>query len=291
MRYIFNLKKVCIVLVQFILISVTLTGCVFFSDKEEEEENSFTVMYLQDSVKIGNHIVVYHPYKSCIYYGEVEDNTTKIIKEIPVPYQMASVTQIVASEKYIYIVLELSYKHDGDNRDVLRYDLGMNYIDSQHFPFQKLFYRDGYLFGYKDKRTEQNNANLFLTPDYIEATHYIKEQRWKEQWDIINKKEKKVKIGSITLFKHKYDLLHPDSYFSTNKPIDLFTGREFCSSGKYNGYTADIDTFSQKYEKKIIAELGLEGENFDMELLQGGNNIYGFCNVFKEDWDYAVYTE
>ena len=38
-----------------------------------------------------------------------------------------------------------------------------------------------------------------------------------------------------------------------------------------------------------MKELNLTNEKFDMSMLQDGDNIYGYCNVFKDGWVYNMY--
>ena len=160
MKNIFKERKIHIACVCLLLVML-LAGCSN-SDTNNQETDLFDVLNRADSVKIGNHIVVYNSESGNICYGEMVNDKPKIIKNIALPYKNANVNQIIASD--------------------------------------------------------------------------------------------------------------------------------ICSSGiEQDGYTAEPYTFSRKKQNKILKELNLTNEKFDMSMLQDGDNIYGYCNVFKDGWVYNMY--
>ena len=289
MRNIFKERKIHIACVSLLLVML-LAGCSN-SDTNNQETDLFDVLNRADSVKIGNHIVVYNSESGNICYGEMVNDKPKIIKNIALPYKNANVNQIIASDNWIYVVAEvMSSEKIADIRVICRYDLQMNLKEVNHTMYHNIYYKDGYLFGYDDGNEDYDRVFFYLTPRYIEATHYVKEENWKNQWNKISAKKKKEKIGSVVLYRHEDDLRHDVPYFSNNKTIPLFCGREICSSGiEQDGYTAEPYTFSRKKQNKILKELNLTNEKFDMSMLQDGDNIYGYCNVFKDGWVYNMY--
>lgn len=106
-----------------------------------------------------------------------------------------------------------------DVRIICRYDLQMNLKEVNHTMYHNIYYKDGYLFGYDDGNEDYDRVFFYLTPRYIEATHYVKEENWKNQWNKISTKKKKEKVGSVVLYRHEDDLRHDVPYFSNNKTI------------------------------------------------------------------------
>ena len=84
-----------------------------------------------------------------------------------------------------------------DVRIICRYDLQMNLKEVNHTMYHNIYYKDGYLFGYDDGNEDYDRVFFYLTPRYIEATHYVKEENWKNQWNKISTKKKKEKVGSV----------------------------------------------------------------------------------------------
>ena len=289
MKNIFKERKIHIACVCLLLVML-LAGCSNL-ETDNQETDLFDVLNRADSVKIGNHIVVYNSESGNIYYGEMVNDKPKIIKNIALPYKNANVNQIIASDNWIYVVAEvMASEKIADIRVTCRYDLQMNLKEVNHTMYHNIYYKDGYLFGYDDGNEDYDRVFFYLTPRYIEATHYVKEENWKNQWNKISTKKKKEKVGSVVLYRHEDDLRHDVPYFSNNKTIPLFCGREICSSGiEQDGYTAEPYTFSRKKQNKILKELNLTNEKFDMSMLQDGDNIYGYCNVFKDGWVYNMY--
>lgn len=287
MHYVCNSKKIYFgLLVMFFII---LTGCSN-SATNNEKVDSFEVINESNSVKLGNHIVTYNSNSGNIYYGEMVNGKPKITRIIALPFKDARVDQIVASDNSVYIATQVFDEPGKSERKICRYDFKMNLKEVINTMFHNIYYKDGYLFGYDDGNEIYDTTFWNLTPRYIEATHYVKEENWKDPWNKISVEKKKVKVGSVILYRHEDDLRHDVPYFSNNKTIPLFCGREICSSGiEQDGYTAEPYTFSRKKQNKILKELNLTNEKFDMSMLQDGDNIYGYCNVFKDGWVYNMY--
>ena len=261
MKNVFKERKIHIACVCLLLVML-LAGCSN-SDTNNQETDLFDVLNRADSVKIGNHIVVYNSESGNICYGEMVNDKPKIIKNIALPYKNANVNQIIASDNWIYVVVEvMASEKTADVRIICRYDLQMNLKEVNHTMYHNIYYKDGYLFGYDDGNEDYDRVFFYLTPRYIEATHYVKEKNWKNQWNKISTKKKREKVGSVVLYRHEDDLRHDVPYFSNNKTIPLFCGREICSSGiEQDGYTAEPYTFSRKKQNKILKELNLTNEN------------------------------
>ena len=125
MKNIFKERKIHIACVCLLLVML-LAGCSN-SDTNNQETDLFDVLNRADSVKIGNHIVVYNSESGNICYGEMVNDKPKIIKNIALPYKNANVNQIIASDNWIYVVVEvMASEKTADVRIICRYDLQMN---------------------------------------------------------------------------------------------------------------------------------------------------------------------
>ena len=124
MKNIFKERKIHIACVCLLLVML-LAGCSNL-ETDNQETDLFDVLNRADSVKIGNHIVVYNSESGNIYYGEMVNDKPKIIKNIALPYKNANVNQIIASDNWIYVVAEvMASEKIADIRVICRYDLGM----------------------------------------------------------------------------------------------------------------------------------------------------------------------
>ena len=197
MKNIFKERKIHIACVCLLLVML-LAGCSNL-ETDNQETDLFDVLNRADSVKIGNHIVVYNSESGNIYYGEMVNDKPKIIKNIALPYKNANVNQIIASDNWIYVVAEvMASEKIADIRVICRYDLQMNLKEVNHTMYHNIYYKDGYLFGYDDGNEDYDRVFFYLTPRYIEATHYVKEENWKNQWNKISGKKRRRK--SVLLF-------------------------------------------------------------------------------------------
>ena len=131
MKNIFKERKIHIACVCLLLVML-LAGCSN-SDTNNQETDLFDVLNRADSVKIGNHIVVYNSESGNICYGEMVNDKPKIIKNIALPYKNANVNQIIASDNWIYVVVEvMASEKTADVRIICRYDLQMNLKEVNH---------------------------------------------------------------------------------------------------------------------------------------------------------------
>lgn len=105
MKKIFKGQKIHIACVSLLLVML-LAGCSNL-ETDNQETDLFDVLNRADSVKIGNHIVVYNSESGNICYGEMVNDKPKIIKNIALPYKNANVNQIIASDNWIYVVAEV----------------------------------------------------------------------------------------------------------------------------------------------------------------------------------------
>ena len=80
MKNIFKERKIHIACVCLLLVML-LAGCSNL-ETDNQETDLFDVLNRADSVKIGNHIVVYNSESGNIYYGEMVNDKPKIIKNI-----------------------------------------------------------------------------------------------------------------------------------------------------------------------------------------------------------------
>ena len=162
MKNIFKERKIHIACVCLLLVML-LAGCSN-SDTNNQETDLFDVLNRADSVKIGNHIVVYNSESGNICYGEMVNDKPKIIKNIALPYKNANVNQIIASDNWIYVVVEvMASEKTADVRIICRYDLQMNLKEVNHTMYHNIYYKDGYLFGYDDGNEDYDRVFFYLT--------------------------------------------------------------------------------------------------------------------------------
>ena len=163
MKNIFKERKIHIACVCLLLVML-LAGCSNL-ETDNQETDLFDVLNRADSVKIGNHIVVYNSESGNIYYGEMVNDKPKIIKSIALPYKNANVNQIIASDNWIYVVAEvMASEKIADIRVICRYDLQMNLKEVNHTMYHNIYYKDGYLFGYDDGNEDYDRVFFYLTP-------------------------------------------------------------------------------------------------------------------------------
>lgn len=86
---------------------------------------------------------------------------------------------ITASEKYLYVLIErraLKYY-------LLKYDYSLKKKAEYEVPYSQVTYRNGYLFGYLEERVP-DTVDLLASemPDYLVATHYVKEKDMEKKW-------------------------------------------------------------------------------------------------------------
>ena len=137
MKNIFKERKIHIACVCLLLVML-LAGCSN-SDTNNQETDLFDVLNRADSVKIGNHIVVYNSESGNICYGEMVNDKPKIIKNIALPYKNANVNQIIASDNWIYVVVEvMASEKTADVRIICRYDLQMNLKEVNHTMYHNI---------------------------------------------------------------------------------------------------------------------------------------------------------
>ena len=64
----------------------------------------------------------------------------KIIKNIALPYKNANVNQIIASDNWIYVVVEvMASEKTADVRIICRYDLQMNLKEVNHTMYHNIY--------------------------------------------------------------------------------------------------------------------------------------------------------
>ena len=175
MKNIFKERKIHIACVCLLLVML-LAGCSN-SDTNNQETDLFDVLNRADSVKIGNHIVVYNSESGNICYGEMVNDKPKIIKNIALPYKNANVNQIIASDNWIYVVVEvMASEKTADVRIICRYDLQMNLKEVNHTMYHNIYYKDGYLFGYDDGNEDYDRV-FFISRHVILRQHIMLRKR------------------------------------------------------------------------------------------------------------------
>ncbi|MEE0631657.1 MAG: hypothetical protein UCK04_07915 [Eubacterium sp.] len=176
MKNIFKERKIHIACVCLLLVML-LAGCSN-SDTNNQETDLFDVLNRADSVKIGNHIVVYNSESGNICYGEMVNDKPKIIKNIALPYKNANVNQIIASDNWIYVVVEvMASEKTADVRIICRYDLQMNLKEVNHTMYHNIYYKDGYLFGYDDGNVKIMTVYFFISRHVILRQHIMLRKR------------------------------------------------------------------------------------------------------------------
>ena len=117
MKNVFKERKIHIACVCLLLVML-LAGCSN-SDTNNQETDLFDVLNRADSVKIGNHIVVYNSESGNICYGEMVNDKPKIIKNIALPYKNANVNQNISD-----IILEIQNANKRcEKMNVIAYEL------------------------------------------------------------------------------------------------------------------------------------------------------------------------
>ena len=189
---------------------------------------------------------------------------------------------ITASEKYLYVLIErraLKYY-------LLKYDYSLKKKAEYEVPYSQVTYRNGYLFGYLEERVP-DTVDLLASemPDYLVATHYVKEKDMEKKWKKIKDKEI-VRLDGITLYRQWKDPeWYNNCYFSDTKPIPDYLGSTqdlICEDGDWQTLGREKQSaFFVKHKKELDKIIG-NCKYGRLVFNKCGNDIYGIFNEYDD---------
>ena len=242
MKKIFKGQKIHIACVSLLLVML-LAGCDLLKPPIE-----YGIEYGR------NHIKTPH---GTAWIGDTYDGVKLVVgneKNEPLRETWLSVDpwMITASEKYLYVLIErraLKYY-------LLKYDYSLKKKAEYEVPYSQVTYRNGYLFGYLEERVP-DTVDLLASemPDYLVATHYVKEKDMEKKWKKIKDKEI-VRLDGITLYRQWKDPeWYNNCYFSDTKPIPDYLGSTqdlICEDGDWQTLGRENQSaFFVKHKKEL----------------------------------------
>lgn len=203
--------------------------------------------------------------------------------------------EITAGNDYFYVYCT----NEDEIRGILNiYDNKGELIKKISLPFKRVSVNNGIVYGYYDETADffewgSNNSN-----SYIETTHYMSEKQILKKfpdkidnWNEISGGEK-VNIGKQQLYHCPSDYNHGTDYYSDKKPFSVLKQIDYVRycDGKIASDENDAEVGSRL--NQIYDMMKKEEHNFIIYSFQIGDEIYGICNVYKQQGNLlSFYTE
>lgn len=273
MKNIFKEQKIYIACVGLLLVML-LAGCDLLKPPIE-----YCIVYGRTHIKIshGTAWIEEHDVTIKLVVGDEKNEPIRKIElsEMPV--------MLTASGKYIYL---LSASDNASKYSLVKYDYSLKKKAEYEVPYSQVTYRNGYLFGYLEERVP-DTVDLLASemPDYLVATHYVKEKDMEKKWKKIKDKEI-VRLDGITLYRQWKDPeWYNNCYFSDTKPIPDYLGSTqdlICKDGDWQTLGREKQSaFFVKHKKELDKIIG-NCKYGRLVFNKCGNDIYGIFNEYDD---------